>query len=174
MWSANLHLFYLWRFIFSTHRHSLFYSTGIARGCLCIQKQTKKEARKGFFFVRGMEIYSLRQRQCGTGLSTAERNVPCCMKEWNLCPRCAKPISSPHSGLRKSGRCLAAGKNVPPARFYPARPHAVKRCLPCRDRRPHLLPYTKIKQPPRWGGCFILVRGTGLEESYLIVVSRDF
>ena len=40
-----------------------------------------------------------------------------------LCPRCARPISGPRSGLRKSGRCLAAGKNVPPARFYPARPY---------------------------------------------------
>ena len=34
MWSANHLLLYRWRFIISTHRHSLFYSTGIACGCL--------------------------------------------------------------------------------------------------------------------------------------------
>ena len=39
------------------------------------------------------------------------------------CPRCAGPISGLRSELRKSGRCLAAGKNVPSARFYPARPY---------------------------------------------------
>ena len=33
MWSANLHPVYLGRFIFSTHRLSLFRATGIARGC---------------------------------------------------------------------------------------------------------------------------------------------
>ena len=34
MWSANHLLLYRWRFIISTHRHSLFYPTGIARGSL--------------------------------------------------------------------------------------------------------------------------------------------
>ena len=39
MWSANHLLLYRWRFIISTHRYSLFYPTGIARGSLFYKRK---------------------------------------------------------------------------------------------------------------------------------------
>ena len=47
MWSANHLLLYRWRFIISTHRHSLFYSTGIACGCLFYNRNPESRCFTG-------------------------------------------------------------------------------------------------------------------------------
>ena len=79
------------------------------------------KARHGILIAGGAERRSYGERWIPTPVCGMARNdeggAP------GRRPRCARPIFGPRSGLRKSGRCLAAGKNVPPARFNPARPH---------------------------------------------------